>query len=147
MKSPYRLPSDGFAATPTTKDYITETFFPLNMHPVQSTEIDPNGKSPNEAGAKLDAGKVCPSLIIEGMARALWGVAEVATFGMMKYTRDGWVSVSDGQFRYANAQYRHVLKRAMGETIDPDSELWHLKHEAWNALAKLDLAMREEETK
>ena len=115
--------------------------------PYKSTEIDPNGKSPNEAGAKLDAGKVCPSLIIEGMARALWGVAEVATFGMMKYTRDGWVSVSDGQFRYATAQYRHVLKRAMGETIDPDSELWHLKHEAWNALAKLDLAMREEETK
>ena len=110
-------------------------------------EADPSGKSSNEPGAKLDAGKVCPSLIIEGMARALWGVAEVATFGMVKYTRDGWISVPDGQFRYANAGYRHVLKRAMGETVDPDSELWHLKHEAWNALAKLDLAMREEETK
>lgn len=108
-------------------------------------EADPSGKAPNEPGAKLDQGKVCPSLIIEGMARAIWGVAEVATFGMHKYTRDGWVSVPDGKFRYANAQYRHVLMRAMGQPVDSDSKLLHLKHEAWNALAKLDLALREEE--
>lgn len=109
------------------------------------TEQDPSGKDPHSSGAKLDAGKCRPSLIIEGMARALWAVSEVATFGAAKYTRDGWISVPQGQERYADAGYRHVLKRAIGETTDPDSELLHLAHEAWNALAKLDLHIRSKE--
>lgn len=108
-------------------------------------ETDPTGRSPHEPGAKVDAGKVQPRLIIEGMARALWAVSEVATFGAMKYTPGGWVLVPNGRERYADAGYRHVLKRAIGEDTDPDSKLQHLAHEAWNALAKLDLAIREQE--
>lgn len=112
---------------------------------MRRTEADPTGKSAHQPGAKLDAGKVRPSLIVEGMARAIWAVAEVATFGANKYTPGGWVTVDNGQQRYADAGYRHVLKRAMGETVDSDSELNHLAHEAWNALAKLDLYIREQQ--
>ena len=110
-----------------------------------NAEKDPLGKSPHSPGAKLDSGKVQPALIIEGMARALWAVSEIATFGATKYTEGGWVEVPEGEKRYANAQYRHILKKAMGETIDPDSEKLHLAHEAWNALAKLDLYLRNQE--
>ena len=108
-------------------------------------EKDPAGIDQHQGGAKLDAGKVRPSLIIEGMARAIWAVAQVATFGAAKYTPGGWVLVANGEERYADAGYRHVLKRAMGEQVDPDSELTHLAHEAWNALAKLDLHLRNKE--
>ena len=31
----------------------------------------------------------------------------------------------------------------MGETDDPDSELLHLAHEAWGAVATLELYLRE----
>lgn len=110
-------------------------------------EFDPNGKAANESGAKMDAGKVRPSLIIEGMARAIWAVSEIASKGAIKYTPGGWVTVPNGQDRYADAGYRHTLKRAKGETHDADSEQLHLAHEAWNALAKLDLFLREQESK
>lgn len=113
--------------------------------PKTAGEADPLGKSQHAPGAKLDAGKVQPALIIEGMPRALWAVSAVATFGAAKYTPNGWVSVPNGETRYANAGYRHVLKRAMGEQVDPDSELDHLAHEAWNALAKLELALLNKE--
>lgn len=128
MDSPY-------AGNPTARRYNVLT----------QPEKDPSGKDPHAPGAKLDSGKVRPSLIIEGMARAVWAVSEVATFGAAKYTPGGWVLVDNGQERYADAGYRHVLKRAKGETVDPDSQLAHLAHEAWNAMAKLDLHIREQE--
>lgn len=108
-------------------------------------ESDPTGRNQHEPGAKVDAGKPRPSLIIEGMARAIMAVSKVATFGAAKYTPGGWVLVPNGEERYADAGYRHVLKRAMGEEVDPDSEELHLAHEAWNALAKLDLYLRRKE--
>jgi hypothetical protein len=112
---------------------------------VKPAEADPTGRTANTPGAKLDAGKVRPSLVIEGMARAIFSVSKIATFGAAKYTPGGWVIVPNGQERYADAGYRHLLKRAMGELNDPDSEELHLAHEAWNALAKLDLYLREQE--
>lgn len=96
-------------------------------------------------GAKLDTGKARPALILEGMARALGAVSEVATFGASKYTDGGWVHVPNGQQRYADAQLRHMLARASGEERDSESNRLHLAHEAWNALAKLDLYLREQE--
>lgn len=110
-------------------------------------EADPSGRSAHQPGAKLDAGKVEPRLIIEGMARAIWAVSEIATFGKYKYTENGWVAVPNGQERYADAGYRHTLKRAMGQPVDTDSDKLHLAHEAWNAMAKLDLYLREQESK
>lgn len=110
-------------------------------------ELDPNGKDPHQPGAKVDAGKPRMHLITGGMARALVEVSKVGTFGAAKYTDGGWVEVPDGFRRYEDAQQRHAAYRHMGETYDRDSKLLHLAHEAWNALAKLDLYLREREDK
>lgn len=108
-------------------------------------EFDPSGRSPHQPGAKVDAGKVRMHLVTGGMARALLEIARVGTFGAAKYTDDGWVAVPDGFRRYEDAQQRHAAYRHTGELLDPDSGLLHLAHEAWNALAKLDLYLREQE--
>lgn len=110
-------------------------------------ETDPSGLSASAPGAKLDAGKVMAAQILAQFPRALHGVAEVGSFGARKYSMGGWQHVENGFARYEDAQFRHFLKRNMGETVDPDSQLDHLKHEAWNALAKLELYLRDKETK
>lgn len=108
---------------------------------------DPDGLGANEAGAKLDFGKPRIGLVLGSFCRALWKVAEVGTFGANKYTDNGWLEVENGQARYEDAQLRHWLKKSMGEELDPESGLDHLAHEAWNALAKLELKLREQESK
>lgn len=109
-------------------------------------EHDPNGTKPNTPGAKLDAGKVRPDLILSGMPRALLSVAQVATYGAEKYTEDGWHHVPDGVNRYTAAMDRHRLKEGF-ERLDADSGLLHAAHLAWNALARLELMLRELENK
>jgi hypothetical protein len=113
---------------PTVKDSLT-------------TELDPSGLSANSPGAKLDAGKVRPDLILNAMPNALLAVAEVATFGAAKYSENGWLSVPDGVKRYTSAMDRHRLKEGI-ELLDTDSELRHAAHLAWNALARLELMLR-----
>ena len=110
-----------------------------------AVEADPNGLHPNSPGAKLDAGKVRPSLVLGGFARALWEVSKVGTYGATKYTDNGWMEVADGDKRYDDAKMRHWLKEKMGEKCDKDTNLTHLAHEAWNSLARLDLYIRETE--
>lgn len=109
-------------------------------------ESDPTGRKASDPGSKLDAGKVRPGLLFNGMPRALWAVAEVATFGADKYTDGGWLTVPNGEARYNDAKLRHLLKKAMGELTDADSHKLHLAHEAWNALATLELYLRQQET-
>lgn len=115
-------------------DHLTETFHPI--------EKDPSGLSPHQPGAKLDAGKVQAALL-QDFAFALLAVAEVGTFGANKYSRGGWQSVENGETRYSDALWRHLLK-GRHEAIDPDSNLTHAAHAAWNALAVLELALRQE---
>lgn len=106
------------------------------------TEKDPNGIDQHAPGAKLDAGKVMPSLILTDMGDALLAVAEVATFGAQKYTKGGWKQVPNGAERYRDAADRHRLKQG-SEREDPDSKLLHLQHEAWNILALLQLELHQ----
>jgi hypothetical protein len=110
-------------------------------------ETDPNGKNLNEPGAKGDAGKVRPALVLGGFARALLAVAQIGTDGAKKYTENGWVSVPNGIDRYDDAKMRHWLKEKAGQELDPDTECLHAAHEAWGALARLDLMLREKESK
>ena len=93
-------------------------------------------------GAKADAGKPDPTLILNSMPRALMALATVGTFGANKYSRDGWLEVPNGEQRYAAAQDRHRFLRCQGEPVDTESGLDHEFHEAWNALAKLELKLR-----
>lgn len=108
-------------------------------------EVDPHGTNAHAPGAKLDAGKVRPSLILSSMPRALLAVAEVGTFGAVKYTEDGWLEVPDGIKRYDDAADRHRLKRCVEGDVDLDSKLLHRAHQAWNDLAALELYLREKE--
>lgn len=109
-------------------------------------ERDPHGKAPNAPGAKLDAGKVQAGLLLD-FSRALEAVADVATHGAAKYSPGGWLKVFDGQRRYTDAMLRHLLADAQagGNSFDPDSLLRHAAHTAWNALAVLELALRDVE--
>jgi hypothetical protein len=108
-------------------------------------ERDPLGKDPHTPGAKLDAGKLRPGLVLGGFARALKEVIKVGTYGANKYTDNGWMEVPNGIQRYEEAKLRHWLAQQMGEECDPDTGILHAAHEAWNALARLDLILREKE--
>lgn len=103
-----------------------------------TTEADPNGVSPHSPGAKLDAGKADLSLMLD-FPRAIRAVGDVATFGANKYTRGGWLEVKDGERRYTAALLRHLFAVS---PVDTDSGLAHAAHAAWNALARLELALR-----
>lgn len=105
-------------------------------------ETDPMGIPQDQPGAKLDAGKTRVDLVFSGFAHALLAVAMVGTDGAAKYSDDGWISVPDGQRRYADARMRHYLARKVGEEFDAQSGTLHLAHEAWNVLAELELELR-----
>ena len=100
----------------------------------------------NEPGSKADAGKIRPWLMISGFARALEEVSKVTTEGALKYTDNGWVSVPGAQERYMDALGRHLLKFGKGEGYDTGIGgigTHHLAQVAWNALAVLELHLRE----
>lgn len=109
-----------------------------------TNEKDPNGKDPKLPGAKLDAGK---SPIFRGclsyFPRAMDAVSAVSGFGASKYAWKGWESVPDGYNRYSDAMVRHLAYEGKGEVLDPDSGLYHAAHAAWNALARLELLLKE----
>lgn len=106
-------------------------------------EQDPTGRSQHSPGAKLDQGKNKAALLAD-FPRALLAVSEVGTFGAEKYTRGGWIEVENGVERYSDAMWRHLLKEPL-QPIDADSGLKHAAHFAWNALARLELMLRNEE--
>lgn len=108
-------------------------------------EKDPSGRDAHTPGAKLDAGKVRPALVLGGFARALLAVSRIGTFGAVKYTENGWIEVPKGEARYDDAKLRHWLTEKTGVEFDPDSAEEHAAHEAWNALARLDLILRRKE--
>jgi hypothetical protein len=121
--------------------------WPDHAQAVEKFELAEDTVDAHVPGAKLDAGKPQPLLIERDMANALAAVVEVATFGAKKYSPGGWLQVADGFNRYSDAEARHRNKRHRGETHDDDSKLLHLQHEAWNALAKLELYLRENANK
>lgn len=108
----------------------------------QFSEWDPDGKEPDQEGAKLDHGKPRCSLVLGAFANALLKVSEVGTFGAEKYSDNGWLSVENGQERYDDAKIRHWLYEKAGRELDQQSNLLHAAHEAWNALARLELMLR-----
>lgn len=109
----------------------------------QGPEKDPHGKSAHETGAKLDHGKTRLGLVLGGFPRALQAVGEVGTFGAKKYTDRGWLDVPNGQQRYTDAMLRHLMQEFKGELIDPETNLIHAAQTAWNALARLELLLKE----
>lgn len=83
----------------------------------------------NDQTAKLDDGKIRPTLVPTELIRA---VAAVREYGTQKYRDpDNWKMVSPE--RYRNALYRHWLAYLEGEEKDSESGLPHMWHLATNA--------------
>lgn len=106
---------------------------------------DPHGIDQHQPGAKLDALKPRPALVLGGFSRALMAVTHVGTYGAIKYTPRGWEAVPDGVERYSEAMMRHWLAEQQGIETDAESNMLHAAHTAWNALARLELMLREME--
>jgi hypothetical protein len=108
------------------------------MNPAEET--DPNGIPQNAPGAKLDSGKQLPYTVLSKFTLALQEVTKVGTFGAQKYTRDGWLSVTEGERRYYEAMMRHLLEdMKQEESKDEQTGITHLAHAAWNILAIITL--------
>jgi len=107
--------------------------------------VNPEEAGGHPPGVKLDVDKNRLGLVLCGFSRALVEVGKVGTFGANKYSDDGWVSVHNGEQRYTDALLRHLFASAIGDNDDLESGLSHWAHVAWNALAVLDLMIRNSE--
>lgn len=101
---------------------------------------DPNGIDQHAPGAKLDAGKLRPALVLGGFASAVQAMVKVGSDGARKYTDNGWKTVPDGKARYEDALLRHLLAHLSGEVLDPESGSPHISHCMWNAAAIYELS-------
>lgn len=111
-------------------------------------DTDPSGKDLKQPGTKGDNGK---SPIYRGLLdyfpRACLSIAHVSERGAQKYSWKGWESVPSGMSRYSDALVRHIALEAIEGPVDKDTGLLHKAQIAWNALAVLELYLREAENK
>lgn len=94
-------------------------------------------------GLKMDQGKPMVGLLVHDFAEALLKVAEVTTYGALKYAPSNWKQVPKRRQRYNDALFRHLLSAETGEVTDQESGLPHLAHAAWNLLALLQMQLTE----
>jgi hypothetical protein len=111
---------------------------------VHLDDRDPDGLDAHKPGAKLDAGKPRMTLVLKNFRQALALVGRVGTYGANKYSDNGWVFVNNGVERYSDALFRHLLEEEYDLQLDPESKIPHAAHAAWNALARLELMLRQE---
>lgn len=126
----------------TVAPTIRDDFVPLKAK--IAPESDPNGIAPHDAGCKLDSGKIRAGLL-EDFSLALLEVARVLDHGSRKYSPHGWEKVENGEGRYTDAAWRHLLANRH-EDYDTDSGLLHSAQVAWNFLAVLELKLRRRRT-
>lgn len=86
-------------------------------------------KSPKNKGMKFDMGKVRWGLV---PSYCLERIAEVFTYGAMKYADDNWKKVE--KERYVDALFRHIHAWMQGEKCDKESGLHHLAHAGANII-------------
>lgn len=112
-------------------------------------ETDPNGRTADVPGAKLDAGKISVTRgALHYFPRAITAVAELSSIGARKYSWKGWEKVPDGIHRYSDALGRHELRIEDDFTRrDGDTGVLEATAVAWNALARLELILKEHESK
>jgi len=86
------------------------------------------------SGTKYDANKLRMDLIPPS---AIYALAEVFTYGSKKYGCYEWKKGIYHSRLYA-ATLRHLIAYWDGETIDPESDLNHLKHAMANLAMMID---------
>jgi hypothetical protein len=95
-------------------------------------------------GKKYDSGKSMVGTLCRVFPHALLGVGQCIEFGTHKYPKpDNWKLVDEAFTRYQDSMMRHYLKFLAGQEKDSETNLLHLKHMAWNALAILELYLME----
>jgi len=111
-------------------------------------ERDPSGLPPGAPGAKLDLGKA-PLMrgLVHYFPRACYAVSGLSLVGAEKYSWKGWEKVDDGVNRYGDAEMRHVALEEIEGLYDKawlerGKYILHATASAWNALAKLELILR-----
>ena len=79
----------------------------------------------NKPGMKHDSDKPRMDLI-PPQAELL--LAQVLTYGAIKYAPNNWRHVENADARYIAATMRHINAHRQGERVDPESGLPHLAH-------------------
>jgi hypothetical protein len=87
-------------------------------------------------GIKFDSEKPDYSLL---PPNALDELVKVLTMGKVKYSRENWRLLEDGENRYFAAAQRHLWALRKGETYDPESGLHHAAHAAACVLFLIEL--------
>ncbi len=87
---------------------------------------------------KHDTDKPRMSYVMNGFADALLMVGMVGTKGAEVHGDNTWQNIENPIERYDSALWRHKLE---GGTIDPQFDLLHDAHAAWNALAVLQIRL------
>ena len=73
-------------------------------------------------------------------------IVKTYTFGAEKYGPNNWMNLENGYERYKAALLRHLVSYEKGETHDRESGIHALAHMAWNAIAMLHLALKDEQS-
>ena len=93
--------------------------------------IPENSKDTHDGGRKFDYGKTLYSLLSPFFLKM---VADVLTYGCLKYERDNWLNVPNAKERYKDALLRHIYSYLSGEQIDPETGFHHLAHATCNIM-------------
>jgi hypothetical protein len=107
---------------------------------------------------KLDDGKppVMTGVFLR-FPRAMIAIAEVSAVGFKKYSVDpsdavqrmGYAEVANGEARYTDAIGRHLLGQVLDGPINIENgtPVRHAAQAAWDALAALEIQLKNEQTK
>ncbi len=91
-------------------------------------------------GRKYDEGKTRFDLVPPLAEEA---VAEVMTYGALKYDEENWRYVANAKRRYQAAARRHMNAHRRGELFDAESGKPHLAHAAASLMMVLELELEE----
>lgn len=103
----------------------------------------------DKKGKKYSQNKPKVGMLFSQMSRALNAVALAATHGNNKYSKDefwdeNFANVPNAFEEYSDGLGRHLLLETQ-ESVDKDSKMPHEVHVAWNALARLEVKLRNDE--
>lgn len=143
MRRGYPASCPGFQDPNRVPETLESLIQDLKGEEPEKVDVDlTTGKVITDPGArKYDHDKPDLSLLLL-FGEAMTQVAAVGTYGAKKYSRGGWQKCEDGVNRYTAAMMRHLMAENLTPN-DPETGLLHATHAAWNALARLELMLRE----
>jgi len=136
--------SEGFATTVWLR--IGTDLAPTVSY-IDTEEEDKEEAGEELKGVKTDSSKVDISVLFKQFPRALTAVAEASAYGHQKYIEHdldmlNFTRVENAESRYRGALMRHERDRYTDGYLDSESNLPHIYHKAWNALAELEMHLK-----